>query len=161
MQLGPYKIVSPIGAGGMGEVYRALDTTLDRAVALKVVAPEFAGDAASRERFAAEARLAASLDHPAIVPVYAAGEADGELYLAMRLVEGESLAQRLARVHRLDPTLAVRLLAPIADALDAAHHAGLVHRDVKPANILLDERGAYLATSVWPARSASPTAAWR
>jgi ABC-type branched-subunit amino acid transport system substrate-binding protein len=140
-----FRVEGPIGAGGMGEVYRAVDTTLDRAVALKVVAPEFAGDAASRERFAAEAKLAASLDHPAIVPVYAAGEADGELYLAMRLIEGESLAQRLARVHRLDPAIAVRLLQPIADALDAAHRAGLVHRDVKPANILLDERGAYLA----------------
>ena len=103
-----FRVESPIGAGGMGEVYRAVTPRLTARVALKVVAPEFAGDAASRERFTAEAKLAASSTIRAIVPVYAAGEADGELYLAMRLVEGESLAQRLnhassSRARRGDP----------------------------------------------------------
>src|SRR5690242_16752765 len=122
--LAGFRIERQVGAGGMGDVYLAIDETLDRAVALKVVAPALAGDPRYRERFLVEAKLAASLEHPAIVPVYAAGEADGELYLAMRFMSGGTLADRLARDGRMPVTDALAMLRPIADALDAAHAAG-------------------------------------
>src|SRR3954453_21585257 len=129
----------------MGAVYRATDLTLRRTVALKVIAPIFAEDPRFRDRFLVEARLAASLEHAAIVPVFAAGEDDGRLYLAMRFMQGGSLADLLDA----SPTLALadtaRLLGPVADALDTAHRAGLVHRDVKPGNILLEDDRAYVA----------------
>ena len=140
-----FEVEEPVGEGGMGAVYLARDPTLKRRVALKVVAPALAGDPRYRSRFLREAELAASLDHPAIVPVYAAGESDGDLYLAMRYVEGGSLADRLLAEGRLDPGRATALLAPVAAALDAAHAAGLAHRDVKPGNILLDGDHPYLA----------------
>jgi serine/threonine protein kinase len=137
------RIDSVIGRGGMGVVYRAVDPSLDRPVALKVIAPELAQEEPFRRRFLREPRLAASLDHPHVVPVYDAGEVDGQLYLAMRLVEGEDLEALLAR--RPEPDRVLRIVAQIAGALDAAHRRGLVHRDVKPANILLDEdEHAYL-----------------
>lgn len=142
--LAGFQVERQIGAGGMGAVYLATDTTLDRPVALKVVAPDLAGDARYRERFLVEARLAGSLEHPAIVSVYAAGETDGELYLAMPYIRDGSLADRLTRSGR-DPEATLRTLAPSADALDTAHAAGLVHRDVKPANILVQADRAYLA----------------
>ena len=145
-ELGGYRIESLLGRGGMGVVYRALDLALDRNVALKLLAPELAEDVAFRERFHRESRLAAALDHPAIVPIYDAGEVAGQLYIAMRLVEGTDLKRLLAEGGTLEPERAVELLQPIADALDAAHERGLVHRDVKPSNILIDERGhSYLA----------------
>jgi ABC-type branched-subunit amino acid transport system substrate-binding protein len=134
-----------IAAGGMGEVWLARDETLNRRVALKVVAPALAADPRYRDRFLREARLAASLEHPAIVPVYAAGESDGELFLAMRFVDGGTLADRLAARGPLPPAEVIRLLAPVADALDVAHAAGLVHRDVKPGNVLLQGETALLA----------------
>jgi ABC-type branched-subunit amino acid transport system substrate-binding protein len=134
-----------IGAGGMGEVYLAHDETLDRLVAVKVVAPALARDERYRERFLREARLAASLEHPAIVPVYGAGEAGGQLYLAMRFLDGGSLADRIAERGRIHPAEAVRLLAPVANALDVAHAAGLIHRDIKPGNVLLQGESAFLA----------------
>lgn len=135
-----------VASGGMGSVYRATDPTLRRTVALKVIAPVLAEDPRFRDRFLLEARLAASLEHPAIVPVYAAGECDGRLYLAMRFMEGGSLAEMLeASPAALSLTDTVRLLRPVADALDAAHRAGLVHRDVKPGNILLQGDRAYVA----------------
>ena len=140
-----FEVEAPVGVGGMGAVYLARDPTLKRRVALKVVAPALADDPRYRTRFLREAELAASLDHPAIVPVYAAGESDGDLYLAMRYVEGGSLADRLLADGRLEPERATALLAPVAAALDAAHAAGLAHRDVKPGNILLDGDHAYLA----------------
>jgi ABC-type branched-subunit amino acid transport system substrate-binding protein/DNA-binding beta-propeller fold protein YncE len=141
---GGYRIESLLGRGGMGVVYRATDLSLDRPVALKLVAPELAEDERFRSRFMNEPRLAAALDHPHVVPIYEAGEHDGQLFLAMRYVEGSDLKTVLER-GRLAPERALSVLAQVADALDAAHRRGLVHRDVKPANVLLDEDGhAYL-----------------
>jgi ABC-type branched-subunit amino acid transport system substrate-binding protein len=140
-----YRIDSVIGRGGMGVVYLATDLSLERPVALKLVAPELAQDERFRRRFLKEPRLAAALDHPNVVPIYEAREHDGELYLAMRYVPGEDLKTRIAGSGPLPPAEALRTLAQVADALDAAHRRGLIHRDVKPANILLDEDGhAYL-----------------
>jgi hypothetical protein len=142
---GGYRIDSVVGRGGMGVVYRATDLSLERPVALKLIAPELAQNPAFRERFLREPRLAASLDHPGVVPIYEAGEREGHLYLAMRWVEGSDLRQMLQRSGRLSPEVAVGLLGQVAQALDATHRRGLVHRDVKPANILIDEDGhAYL-----------------
>ena len=132
-----YRVESVIGRGGMGVVYRATDLSLERPVALKLIAPELAGDERFRGRFLKEPKLAASLDHPNVVPIYEAGEEDGQLYLAMRFVEGSDL--KTAFEHRLVPDRLLGILAQIAGALDAAHRRGLVHRDVKPANVLLDE----------------------
>ena len=143
-ELAGFRVDRLIAAGGMGAVYLAHDATLRRRVALKVVAPALADDARYRNRFLAEARLAASLEHPAIVPIYAAGESDARLYLAMRFLEDGSLAGLLAQRGRLPVAQTVALLEPVAAALDAAHTAGLVHRDVKPANILLDGERALL-----------------
>jgi ABC-type branched-subunit amino acid transport system substrate-binding protein/glutamine cyclotransferase len=140
-----YRIDSLIGRGGMGVVFRATDLSLERPVALKLIAPEFAQDERFRKRFLKEPRLAAALDHPNVVPIYEAREHDGQLYLAMRYVAGEDLRTRMARLGPPPPETTVRILAQVADALDAAHRRGLIHRDVKPANILLDEDGhAYL-----------------
>jgi hypothetical protein len=140
-----YRVESLVGRGGMGVVYRATDLSLQRPVALKLIAPELADDERFRARFLREPRLAASLDHPGVVPIYEAGEWDGQLYLAMRYVEGSDLKTVLEREGKLTPERARVVLAQVADALDAAHRRGLVHRDVKPANVLLDEGGhAYL-----------------
>jgi YVTN family beta-propeller protein len=140
-----YRIDSLIGRGGMGVVYKATDLSLDRPVALKLIAPELAADERFRARFLKEPRLAASLDHPNVVPIYEAGEHDGQLYLAMRYVPGSDLRSVLRRHGKLAPERAVPVLGQVAAALDEAHRRGLVHRDVKPANVLLDERDhAYL-----------------
>ena len=133
-----YRVESRIGAGGMAMVFRARDEALGRTVALKILAPAPAGDAEFRERFVRESRAVAAVDHPHIIPVYAAGEANGVLYLAMRFVAGGDLRSVVQREGPLPGDRAVSLLSPIASALDAAHAAGLVHRDVKPANILVD-----------------------
>ena len=124
----------------MGEVFRALDAHLARAVALKVLAPGLVHDEASRERILRESQLAASLDHPNVIPIYAAGEADGHVYIAMRLVEGSDLRSVLRRDGQLAPGARSRLATQIAAALDAAHARGLVHRDVKPSNVLIDQQ---------------------
>jgi len=140
-----YRVESLIGRGGMGVVYRATDLSLERPVALKLIAPELAQDERFRARFLREPRLAASLDHPSVVPIYEAREWNGQLYLAMRYVEGSDLRTLLEREGKLSPERTVAVLDQVADALDAAHRRDLVHRDVKPANVLLDEDGhAYL-----------------
>jgi predicted ATPase/predicted Ser/Thr protein kinase len=139
--LGGFRVEELLGRGGMGVVYRATQLSLDRDVALKVVAPELAADDRFRSRFVREARMAASLEHPHLLPVYEAGEDDGVVFLAMRLVEGESLAELVARERRVPLDRAVRLVAQAAEALQVAHAAGLVHRDVKPANVLVAHVG--------------------
>jgi YVTN family beta-propeller protein len=141
-----YRVDELIGRGGMGEVYRAWDERLERNVALKILIPRLADDDAFRERLLRESRLAASLDHPNVVPVYDAGEAAGRFFLAMRYVEGTDLRAVLRGEGALSPERAIDIAAQVAGALDAAHERGLVHRDVKPSNVLLDERGhCYLA----------------
>jgi CHASE2 domain-containing sensor protein len=132
-----YRIEATIGRGGMGVVYRATQLALERSVAIKLIATGRAHDPAFRVRFEQESKLAASIEHPNVIPVYEAGEDDGLLFIAMRLVEGTDLAQLLERGGALDPARTVRLIGQLAEALDAAHARGLVHRDVKPANVLL------------------------
>jgi CHASE2 domain-containing sensor protein len=132
-----YRIEEAIGRGGMGVVYRAEQLALERTVALKLIAADRAQDPVFRERFKRESRLAASIEHVNVIPVYEAGEDDGLLFIAMRLVGGADLAELLAREGTLDPARVAPLIAQLAGALDAAHAQGLVHRDVKPANVLL------------------------
>ncbi len=134
--LGPYRIESVIGRGGMGVVYLATHTGLDRKVALKLLAPDFADDEAFRARFLRESRMAAAIDHPNIIPIYEAGEVEGAYFLAMRYVAGTDLETRL-RAGPLEPREAVHILGQVASALDAAHEQSLIHRDVKPANVLI------------------------
>jgi DNA-binding beta-propeller fold protein YncE len=133
-----YRIEGLVGRGGMGVVYRAVDLRLKRTVALKLMAPELALDEGFRERFSRESELAMALEHPNVVPIHDAGEADGRLYLAMRYVDGSDLSTLLRAEGALDPARAVTIARQVAGALDAAHARGLVHRDVKPSNVLLD-----------------------
>ena len=132
-----YRIDRRIGRGGMGVVYLATDLALERSVALKVLAEELAKQPGFQRRFVGESKLAASLDHPNVIPIYAAGEHDGVLYIAMRFVPGQDLRTLLREEGRLEPERAARLVAQVGSALDAAHAHGLVHRDVKPANVLM------------------------
>ena len=134
---GLYRIESLLGRGGMSVVYLAEDTRLGRRVAIKVLSAELAADDAFRSRFVRESQLAAGLEHPNIVPVYEAGEAEGQLFIAMRYVRGTDLRTLLTREGPFDSDRTIALLRPVAAALDAAHRRGLVHRDVKPANILI------------------------
>src|SRR5437870_337708 len=144
-ELAGYRIVEPLGRGGTSVVYRAEHVRLGRQAALKLLAPVL-GEAGFRERFLRESQLAASIDHPSILPVYDAGEEDGFLYIAMACVEGSDLKTLLAEEGRLPFRRALRIVGQIGSALDAAHARGLVHRDVKPANILVGaEDRAYLS----------------
>src|SRR3954447_5214735 len=136
-QVASYRIEQEIGRGGMAVVYRARDLRLDRTVALKLLAPELARNDTFRNRFSHESRVAAAIDHPHIVPVFEAGETDGVLYIAMRYVAGSDLRHLLDRQGPLPFPTALRIAAQIASALDAAHEHDLVHRDVKPGNILV------------------------
>jgi predicted Ser/Thr protein kinase len=151
-----YRIEALLGRGGMSVVYLAEDLRLRRKVALKLLAPQLAEDEAFRERFLVESELAASLDHSSIVPIYAAGEADDRLFIAMRYVEGSDLKE-LLRNGPLAAERTVEVCGQVADALDFAHERGLVHRDVKPSNVLLDGRGhVYLADFGLTKRLAEP-----
>jgi serine/threonine protein kinase len=141
---GRYQLIELLGRGGMGEVWKAYDTTIDRVVALKMLLPHFATDPDFERRFRREARIAARLDEPHVVPIHDVGEIDGRLYLTMRLIDGVDL-DTLLKSGPLEPRRAVHIIEQIASALHAAHRAGLVHRDVKPSNILLaDNDFAYL-----------------
>ena len=137
-----YRIERILGRGGMSVVYLAEHVRLERKVAVKVLAPAFADDMSFRERFVRESRMAASLDHPNVVPIYEADEADGLLFIAMRYVEGTDLRTLIREQGPLETARAVTIVEQAADALDAAHRKGLVHRDVKPGNVLLAERGS-------------------
>lgn len=137
-RLGQFRIVELLGRGGMGDVYKAYDESLDRLVAIKVLAPAAAADQEYVRRFHAEATAMAQLSHPNVVPVYFIGEQSGHHFFAMQYIEGESLAQRLARETRLPVTEAIRLAEQCLAGLEAAHAAGLIHRDIKPGNILLE-----------------------
>src|ERR671922_1510635 len=139
-----YRIEELIGRGGMGLVYRAQHLNLRRRAAIKIIAPELAEASGFRERFNREARIAAALQHPNIVTVYDAGEADGVLYLAMQYIEGSDLSTVLRSQGRLRPYRALDVCRQVAAALDAAHAQGLIHRDVKPANVLIEGRTAFL-----------------
>jgi YVTN family beta-propeller protein len=137
------RLEDEIGRGGMGVVYRATEESLQRTVALKLIAPELTTNPDFRERFKRESRLAASIEHPNVIPVYAAGEADELLYLVMRYVPGTDLRAVLEREGALEPSRAARIVAQVASALAAAHRKGLIHRDVKPANVLIERDGGH------------------
>jgi streptogramin lyase len=161
-----YRIEALVGRGGMGVVYRAREAGLDRAVALKVIAPELVEDGAVRRRFIDEARAAARIEHPHVIPVHAAGERDGVAFIAMRFVDGDDLRGLVRREGPLDPALAAQLTADAGAALDAIHRGGFVHRDVKPGNLLRDTSGHLyltdfgLAKEVLASRGATRSGQW-
>ena len=165
-QVAGYRIDALVGRGGMGVVYRAFQIGLERVVALKVIAPELLDDEDIRARFLVEARAAASVDHPNVIPVHEAGEADGVAYIAMRFVSGSDLRSLVRRGGALDPAEAAGFVAQAGAALDAIHRAGFVHRDVKPANLLVDTGGHVyltdfgLAKQVLTRSSATRTGHW-
>src|SRR3954454_15692991 len=134
-----HRIEGIAGRGGMGIVYRATHIALDHLVALKVISPALAADARFRRRFEEESRIAVSIRHPNVVPIHHAGEEDGLIFVTMDLIEGTDLRRLINKEGKLDPARAVDLVTQAAAALDAAHAKGLVHRDVKPGNILLEE----------------------
>jgi eukaryotic-like serine/threonine-protein kinase len=143
VRLDPYEVLSLVGAGGMGEVYRARDTRLDRTVAVKILPSTLAADPQFRERFDREARAISQFDHPHICALYDVGEHAGTAFLVMQYLEGETLADRLAK-GPLSIGQALTTAIEIASALDRAHRAGIVHRDLKPGNIMLTKSGAKL-----------------
>ena len=143
LRLGPYEIQAPLGHGGMGEVYRAIDTRLGRTVAIKVLPRQVAESPARRQRFEREARALASLSHPHICPLYDVGEQDGLPFLVMEALDGETLAARLVR-GALPIDQVVRHAIEMADALDHAHRQGVIHCDLKPSNVMLTRSGVKL-----------------
>jgi serine/threonine protein kinase len=142
-RLGPYEILAPLGAGGMGEVYRARDIRLERTVAIKILPAQFSSDPVHQQRFEREAKTISNLNHPHICVLHDIGHQDGIDYLVMECVEGETLAKRLEN-GPLPLEQVLKLGAQIADALDKAHRSGVVHRDLKPGNIMLTPGGAKL-----------------
>src|SRR5215467_15288048 len=142
-KLGPYEIIAPLGAGGMGEVYRARDNRLDRIVAVKILPTHFSADPARKLRFEREAKTVSALNHPNICSLFDVGSQEGIDFLVMECIEGETLAQRLAR-GALPFDQVLTLGTQIADALDKAHRRGVVHRDLKPGNIMVTKTGAKL-----------------
>src|SRR3954469_5993901 len=158
-KLGPYEVVSALGAGGMGEVYRALDTRLERTVAIKVLSPQVVSSTNLKERFEREARAISALNHPNICHLYDVGSQDGTEYLVMEYLEGETLAARLGR-GPMQPQELLRVGAQVSDALDKAHQQGIIHRDLKPGNIMLTQSGAKvldfgLAKQIQPASASA------
>src|SRR5215470_7940321 len=141
--VGPYEILSLLGAGGMGEVYKARDTRLDRTVAIKILPDTLSADPQFRERFDREAKAISQLTHPNICTLYDVGEQQGTAYLVMEYLEGETLEQRLKK-GALPLDEALKIAIQIADALSAAHRRGIVHRDLKPGNVMLTKQGAKL-----------------
>ena len=156
-RLGPYEILSALGAGGMGEVYRARDTKLDRDVAIKILPQAFANDADRLARFQREAKTLASLNHPNIAAIYGLEEADGVKALVMELVEGEDLSQRIAR-GAIPIDEALPIAKQIAEALEAAHEQGIIHRDLKPANIKVRPDGTVKVLDFGLAKAMEPAA---
>src|SRR5215510_6213706 len=159
-RLGPYEVLSPVGAGGMGEVYRAKDTRLERTVAVKVLPKHLSSSAEVRQRFEREAKTISQLSHPHICALYDVGNQDGVEYLVMEFLEGETLANRLLK-GPLTAEQTLKYGIEIADALDKAHRQGIVHRDLKPGNVMLTKSGVKLldfglAKAVAPARTQSP-----
>src|SRR5271163_2010801 len=142
-KLGPYEIIAPLGAGGMGEVYRARDIRLGREVAVKVLPGSLADNAQARERFEREARAVSKLNHPHICTLFDVGDEGTTHFLVMEYLEGETLAQRIER-GALPPDLALKYPEQVADALWKAHRAGIVHRDLKPSNVFLTTQGVKL-----------------
>src|SRR5947209_9594603 len=142
-KIGPYEVLAPLGAGGMGEVYRAKDTRLGRDVAIKILPKDMSADPVHKQRFEREAKTISQLNHPHICVLHDIGHQDGIDYLVMECVEGETLAKRLEK-GPLALEQVLKLGAQIADALDKAHRSGVVHRDLKPANIMLTPSGAKL-----------------
>src|SRR5688572_8150144 len=142
-RLGPYEILSPLGAGGMGEVYRARDTRLGRDVAIKVLPQHLSSNSEVRARFEREAKTVSSLNHPNICTLHDVGREGDTDFLVMELIDGETLASRIAR-GPLPPADVLKIGAQIADALDRAHRAGVIHRDLKPGNVMLTKSGAKL-----------------
>src|SRR4030088_2917127 len=142
-KLGPYEIVAPLGAGGMGEVYRARDTRLDRIVAIKILPSHLSENPEAKQRFDREARTISSLNHPNICSLYDVGHQDGIDYLVMEYLEGETLADRL-RKGPLPVEQVLKYGIEICEGLERAHRSGVVHRDLKPGNIMLTKRGAKL-----------------
>lgn len=144
-----YRVVGQLGRGGMGVVYSALDENLNRSVALKVIAPQMADDDAARRRFIREARTAAAIEHPNVLPIYRVGDVGGTMFIAMRYVDGPTLHDVISKALFLDPPRALSIIGQVASALDAAHASNVIHRDVKPQNILLAQVGgtehAYLS----------------
>jgi serine/threonine protein kinase len=155
---GRYRMEALLASGGMGEVWAARDRLLDRAVAVKVLGGAFAGDGRAAERLRREARAAGRLEHPAIARMLDLGEDGGRPYLVMELLEGESLAERIARAGPMGPAEAARVVAAVADALEAAHRAGVVHRDVKPGNVFLTSDGGVKVLDFGIASAAGDTA---
>ena len=152
-QVAGYRIAGLLGQGGMGFVYEAEHAVLGRKAALKTLLPELVDDADFRTRFIAESQTVAALDHPSIIPIYDAGEADGVVYIAMRHVGGGDLHQ-LLEAGPLDPERAVTILEQVAAGLDAAHASDLVHRDVKPGNVLIESSGRVYLTDFGIAKRA-------